>query len=208
MRHGALLSLVFLIAVLFIAPAWAGDAPAPPSPAAGTAPAAPAPAPSAPTADANRRKEDETEIIKAKTPHPTVGRIVLFQLKNKHGLVVTRPAIVVHVWSRSDGEIPLINLQVFTDSGNDDVGGPDGIKWATSVHYDESKSEGTWCWMPYQLGQAAKTDDTSKAFADRIQRLEEVMATMALNFAPQPETLSGVAPIALLKDDKDGLRVH
>jgi hypothetical protein len=58
MRHGALLSIFALIAVLLIAPVWAGEAPPNPVPSANpgnpTLPPNAAPAP-----DVNRRKEDE-----------------------------------------------------------------------------------------------------------------------------------------------------
>lgn len=57
------------------------------------------------------------------------------------------PATVVKTW----GDTPesAVQLQVMLD-------GPDTF-WATSrVNDDEGKAPGTWHWMPYQIGQAAK----------------------------------------------------
>jgi hypothetical protein len=118
-----------------------------------------------------------TEIV------PTIGRIVLYRLSSwdadninnrrkdytdkaayhswkKNGTMVHTgntvsqgqifPAMVVAVW----GNTPTcsVNLKVFLD-GSDDY-------WATSVSVGEKS--GSYHWMQYQLGQAAKTEELEK----------------------------------------------
>lgn len=53
-----------------------------------------------------------------------------------------RPAFVVKVWSED-----VVNLQVFVDYSNDfrnQAASNTGTLWATSVTYDEGKTNGTW----------------------------------------------------------------
>jgi len=77
---------------------------------------------------------------------PTVGRIVWFQ----DGVRPAQAAIITHVWSDV-----MVNLCVFD---------PNGIPFAkTSItlvqDYMTSPSGTPFCeWMPYQKGQAAKTE--------------------------------------------------
>ena len=74
-----------------------------------------------------------------------------------------RPAIVVRVWRNLSGAhegLPvlegLVNLQVFTDGGNDQNPAyssglnervSSGLLWATSVRYSDQHEAGTWHWM-------------------------------------------------------------
>lgn len=162
-------ALLLLILATCSGLAWAAEAP-PPAGHASTAPAAPAPtAPVAPAADAAPAR---------RAPRPTVGRVVLYRLKDRYGEIVSRPALVVRVWDRADDVMPLVQLQVFADGSND---GPDyagGIVWKTSVHYDESGAEGTWHWMPYQLGQAAKNDGELALLRSDVDNLREAVALL------------------------------
>lgn len=88
---------------------------------------------------------------------PTVGRIVEFVLTDKYGVNQIRPAIIVRVWNDD-----MVQLQVFTDGTNDGPEYATGIYWATSVHRSENKEPRTWDWMPFQKGQAAKTEELEK----------------------------------------------
>lgn len=89
---------------------------------------------------------------------PTVGRIVEFIDKDRHGKNVVRPAIVVQVWETSED---LVNLQVFTDGFNDNEFGVN-TKWVTSVHRSEDKQYHTWDWMDYQKEQAKKHEEKNE----------------------------------------------
>jgi hypothetical protein len=88
-----------------------------------------------------------------------VGDTVRYVMPNgKH-----RPAVVVEVWSQLTGvheglpiEGGLCNLQVFTDSSNDqdetqssgyNERVASGLLWATSVRYSEDHVPGTWHWI-------------------------------------------------------------
>ncbi len=82
----------------------------------------------------------------------TEGRIVHFVMPNGDH----RPAIVVKVWSKENGNS---NLQVFTDGNNDAHAVVStnfaatsqvkaGLWWRTSVPFDEQdKVPGTWHWI-------------------------------------------------------------
>lgn len=91
------------------------------------------------------------------TPTPTIGRIVLVPVQTRrttgeglvNATVEIRPGIVVRVFERTDGQMPLINVRVFGDGGA--AGGNDQLasEWATSLHYDqENHRVGTWHWPP------------------------------------------------------------
>jgi len=79
---------------------------------------------------------------------PTIGRIVWYRGKDN----AVRAAIVTYVWSQF-----LINLQVFGKDQNDTEAGIH-----TSVTHGDIEHEPSccpsWSWMPYQKGQAAKTE--------------------------------------------------
>jgi len=82
---------------------------------------------------------------------PSVGRIVHYTLSS--GKV--RPAIIVELWivDQSNPEWKgKVNLQVFTDGGND-VGalGTEshaGIVWRGSVEHHEDGRVNSWRWPP------------------------------------------------------------
>src|SRR5687768_11982283 len=94
---------------------------------------------------------------------PTVGRIVLFHpapLYAEEGIptITSAPlaALVVHV--HGDG---LLILTVF-----DSMGGTHARTYVTLIQAGEDAPEGEYCeWMPYQLGQAAKTEELQKKLA-------------------------------------------
>lgn len=82
---------------------------------------------------------------------PSVGRVVHYVLEVGPHQGDHRPAIIVNVWSRD-----LVNLQVFTDGGNDvspshDHRGPESMTlWRTSrPHDEETKALGTWHWPEF-----------------------------------------------------------
>ena len=78
-----------------------------------------------------------------------VGAIVHYVLTDGPNVGHHRPAIVVRVWPDSPPYGPSVNLQVFTDSG-DDLRFNDALPfvlWATSVKEDaEAMKPGTWHW--------------------------------------------------------------
>lgn len=80
---------------------------------------------------------------------PTVGRIVHYVLPEGKSQGEHRPAIVVHVWSHSHEYGGSVQLQVFTDSGEDRAynDGLPQVMWATSVKFDPTAGDlGTWHW--------------------------------------------------------------
>lgn len=94
---------------------------------------------------------------------PTIGRIVLYKCMDGE----TRPAMIVAVWTPD-----MVNLKVILDDSNDYRTGRgftmhecvNGLAWRTSVKRGEGKGE--WDWMPYQKGQAAKTEELEKALEE------------------------------------------
>ncbi len=90
---------------------------------------------------------------------PTVGRVVLFYPAGVAHNAEPCAAIVVKVWSDT-----MVNLAVFDANGvargetsvllvqDDGYGNPGGGAWC--------------CWMPYQKGQAAKTDQLEAKLAE------------------------------------------
>lgn len=79
---------------------------------------------------------------------PTIGRSVWYRGKDN----AIRAAIITHVWGQF-----LVNLQVFGKDQNDTEAGIH-----TSVTHGDIEHEPSccpsWSWMPYQKGQAAKTE--------------------------------------------------
>jgi hypothetical protein len=52
------------------------------------------------------------------------------------------------------------------------------VSWRTSVQHDQTtKRPGSWHWMDYQLGQAAKTVDEVGTLSARVARLEQAQLT-------------------------------
>lgn len=76
----------------------------------------------------------------------TEGRIVHYVMHDGNSMGQHRPAIVVNAWKGvyTDGRV---NLQVFTDFGNDGKDYESGRYWATSVEYSEDPQPGTWHWI-------------------------------------------------------------
>lgn len=72
---------------------------------------------------------------------PTIGRVVYYHDENDGKECA---AIVVHVWNDA-----CINLATFDHNGNS--------KGVTSVVQGTDKRQ--WDWMPYQKGQAKKTEE-------------------------------------------------
>mgnify|MGYP001275647627 CR=1 FL=1 len=84
---------------------------------------------------------------------PTVGRVVLFY---QHGKTQKdageqpEAAIIVHVWSES-----CVNLAVFNS-----IGATLGVTSVPLFQGEGDCPEFMFCeWMPYQKGQAAKTEE-------------------------------------------------
>lgn len=76
----------------------------------------------------------------------TEGRIVHYVMPDGNSIGQHRPAIVVNAWggNPTDGRV---NLQVFTDFGNDGKDFESGRYWATSAPYSEEPKPGTWHWI-------------------------------------------------------------
>lgn len=82
------------------------------------------------------------------TMKPTVGRVVLFHPQ----VGLTRAALIAYVHSDK-----LVNLAMFNENG--EAGNATSV---TLIGQDEPKPEfSPYCeWMPYQVGQAKKQDDS------------------------------------------------
>lgn len=75
---------------------------------------------------------------------PSVGRIVHFVLNQGRNVGEHRPAIIVRVWDAMPHPGSAVQLQVFTDQGNDDL---PGTFWATSVTQDPTGTRPhSWHW--------------------------------------------------------------
>ena len=88
---------------------------------------------------------------------PTIGRVV-WVIRPKETTDIQQPeaGLVVYVWNDH-----LINVAGFDHNGK-----PFKLPSLALVQDDEAKPEGNFaCWMPYQKGQAAKTDALEKAAA-------------------------------------------
>lgn len=104
--------------------------------------------------------------------HPTVGRVVLFfqrSLQDKNATPPEQAAIITRVWGPD-----MVNLTVF---GNTDMDKP--AQNETSVRLfnpgeGQASGEYRWCeWMPYQVGQAARTSLAEDRLEARITALEK-----------------------------------
>lgn len=133
---------------------------------------------------------------------PTVGRVVYFAQRDRNGTVQARPALIVNVFPRYDGLMPLVNLVLLRDGSNDEFEAfllpelPAAIdpalrlfldalqrkvfdlerlvQWKTSASYDQDGAVNTWRWMPFQLGQAAKPAITAEQLAAIVGALEDL----------------------------------
>lgn len=89
--------------------------------------------------------------------NPTVGRVVHYFDSTE----ATRPLAGVICYVHSD---TMVNLTVFTQNGD-----PVGRTSVSLVQEGEPKPLGHRCeWMPYQKGQAAKTEELEAAVRDAI----------------------------------------
>lgn len=92
---------------------------------------------------------------------PTVGRIVLFHPEHntrdsRFAYAPTCAAIIAKVWTDT-----CVNLTVFDANGE-----PWSRTSVELVHDGMVAPNGNWCeWMPYQKGQAAKTEALESALA-------------------------------------------
>lgn len=102
---------------------------------------------------------------------PTVGRVVLYKLSQHDADTILRalgfkpgnsmregdvlPAIIVKTWGNTPES--AVNLQVLLDGA--------GVHWVPSRCVGDVP--GTYHWMVYQQGQAAKTEAVERALADR-----------------------------------------
>lgn len=77
---------------------------------------------------------------------PSVGRVVHFHFK-LDGELVTRPAMIVRVWSDT-----CVNLRVFLDGENDQRPQPTP-DWQTSRLLAAEPKEGHWSWPPFVPGK-------------------------------------------------------
>lgn len=83
---------------------------------------------------------------------PTVGRIVYFVAYKEptpEGRAIIRPAIIVEVHSDE-----CVSLEIFGD--------PSCPYRSSVMHSDGGTNLHTWHWMPFQKGQAAKTEEAEK----------------------------------------------
>lgn len=128
----------------------------------------------------------ETPVNMNASITPTIGRMVLVTLAS--GAI--RPAIVHDVHSPS-----CISVTVQAGANDteltDERGGVPVAARLTSISQDqEGRSPGSWHWMPYQLGQAAKSDGEVAQLRDAQNTDRE--ALMAL--AKRVEALTATQP--------------
>ncbi len=118
-------------------------------------------------------------------PIPSAGRLVYFVLK-RPGLPEIRPAIIVKAITHAE-----LNLQVFTDGPNDGGGAEaNGIMHLTGVMLDPSGKPGTWHWMPYQLGQAAKNDGDVAQLRDQQNEDRDAIVALQKQVAGQADLIT------------------
>lgn len=122
---------------------------------------------------------------------PSIGRVVLFHPNKKSELVF--PALVCFVHNDS-----LINVGGFDNNGN--------AYGATSVPLlqegDEAPNVGAYAeWMPYQVGQAKKTEELLKMTKEGLELAKENLgAFQALSEIPAPVLTPGVSGSAGMED--------
>lgn len=86
---------------------------------------------------------------------PTIGRVV-WVIRPYDTLDIKQPEVGLVTYVHSDR---CINVAGFNSNGT-----PFSLTSLTLVQDDEPKPEGNFaCWMPYQKGQAAKTEALEKA---------------------------------------------
>jgi hypothetical protein len=201
MRHGALLSIVCMLAVLFLSPVWASDAPAP-SPVAAASPAAPVPV--------NRRKEDETAVLIT-----SAGPLDLMALLNsaRNPLEMMDTALAARLEKQAQDmakaypEIAIIRALLVASME------------ATAVwkrYTDETSAHSTTRSELAQAGLVIKSlgeqidaereaSARAVASADETQRL---LSDARSQIAALQEQLAAARIQITVKNDKDGLRTH
>ncbi len=116
---------------------------------------------------------------------PTVGRNVLYRGKDN----VVRAAIVAAVHGQF-----CVNLFVFGSSADDEDCG-----YKTSVTHGDIEHEPgcfpSWSWMPYQKGQAAKTEQLEAKLGDAHQK-------PSLAYCQQTGSLCNAEDLAIEKEIK------
>lgn len=112
----------------------------------------------------------EKTIIK-----PTIGRVVWMYRPNiiagffTHARMEPYAAIVTGIQSGDDASEHYLNLAVFDDQGN--IFQETGVKL---IQDDSDPGHRHAKWMPYQKGQAAKTDDLTP----RVVALEQALMSL------------------------------
>lgn len=92
---------------------------------------------------------------------PTVGRVVWFYPSGAKPTDQPLAAMIVCVWSDT-----CVNLAVFDKSGNPMVNPPTSVLLIQEGN--PVPSGGFYCtWMPYQKGQAQKTEALEKQLAEK-----------------------------------------
>ena len=112
---------------------------------------------------------------------PTVGRIVNYfphvendRVDPSSGKAQPYPAIITHVWDDS-----VVNLAVFNDCSFPLK--PDALSpMSVSLLGDGVEPTGRcWQWMPFQTGQAAKSDAQTAEFTKQVESLSTHLAKAA-----------------------------
>jgi hypothetical protein len=89
---------------------------------------------------------------------PTVGRVVYYKsygTPNGEYKPEDRAAIVTRVHTDECVDLCVLN--------------PTGMFFNQSVMRDEEGNGGTWDWMPYQKGQAKKTEELEAQLKDKAE---------------------------------------
>ena len=90
---------------------------------------------------------------------PTVGRVVWFHASGSKPEDQPNAAILAYVHSDT-----MVNLTVFSENGQ-----PYPVTSVFLYQGDGEKPASFYCeWMPYQQGQAAKTEALEKQLAEKI----------------------------------------
>lgn len=93
---------------------------------------------------------------------PTIGRVVLFWDRSPDRPLQTQAHAALVAYVHSDN---MVNLSVFDAEGR-----PHPQTSVRLLQDDEEAPNGPYCeWMPYQKGQAAKTEALETAAAARSQ---------------------------------------
>lgn len=129
---------------------------------------------------------DKTETP-APIAKPTPGRIVWFHPAGLGLELQALPAIVTHVCDPSEVQGKyVVNLCVFDQNGVPLAGGRRRVKHISDWPKQEEMelvNKDFWTWMPYQTGQAQKTEDLAGKLESRIAVLEATVNTLSEQLA-------------------------